>query len=110
MSAASNFVRWHAAVEGLEAMIADGRPERQLAAARVTVSETLETLLRSLITTNRRSDLLVERLADRAQETIDAETERIWERLDAHARRIALIEAALAEAEDAGLARALDDV
>jgi hypothetical protein len=100
MSASANFTHWAAACEALEAAYHDARPEAQIAAARVLVNEMLETLVRSLIVATRRSEVAQQRAADNVQAVIDAETDRLWARLDVQGRRIAQLEAVLAEHEE----------
>jgi hypothetical protein len=100
LSTADDFARWALATSALE----ESR-RRDLSPATVAdmlriAHEATETLLRGVIATVRNNESLIDRAADNVTAQIDREAQRIWRRIDAHAARLAVIEAALAEAEE----------
>jgi hypothetical protein len=100
MSVADDFARWALATAALEEACQRSLPPAQVADMLRGAHEATETLLRAVILTVRRNEATISRNADNVTAQIDAEAQRLWRRIDAHAARLAVIEAALAEAEE----------
>jgi orotate phosphoribosyltransferase-like protein len=97
MSAADDFARWALATSALEeARRRDMSPAQVADMLRIS-HEATEALLRAIIVVVRRNEAAIIRAADNVTAQIDDEAQRIWRRIDAHAARLAVIEAALAE-------------
>lgn len=102
MSAAEGFARWALTTAALEEAIRRDLPPAQIADMLRVAHEATEALLRGIVATVRHNDAAIIRAATIVSVAqIDAETRMIWRRIDAHAARLARIEAALAEAEAA---------
>lgn len=97
---AEDFERWALATAALEeARRRDLGPVETANMLRLA-HEATETLLRGIIVTVRRNEAALARTSNAATAQIDADTQRIWRRIDAHAARLAVIEAALAALAD----------
>lgn len=80
MSVVEDFGRWLAAAKALEQVRREDRPPAQIADVMRLHTEALEALLRSIVTTVRRNELNIQRLADTNWQMIAAEVEPLRER------------------------------
>jgi orotate phosphoribosyltransferase-like protein len=98
MSTADDFARWALATSALEEARRRDLPPAQIADMLRISHETTETLLRGIVATMRRYERALDRATTAATAQIDADSQRAWRRLDAHAARLEVIESTLADA------------